>query len=670
MHLRLPIPVRGRGGTAVSRGEHGASRPLTTALLTLFLLFGCFAPAAAFPLLGPSRLAISGLDTRTFPVLSFNLELYDADEQLVTDLKPAQLTIYEDRIPLQPQALELIPRGLQFTLAINASPALAAEVNGTQQLSAARRILMDWAEARRPEFGDFSLAGNTGLQLIRSRTPREWVAALDAYRPDLAKAQPGLFALTTALDLAAESVPSAVEDGQKSLFKPAVLFLTAPLGQSEIAGLGNQAARAAQAGIPVFVWVVVADPNNLPATPIPGLAELQALADTTGGKLALVSAAAGFPDLDAWLSPLEQIYRVAYNSAIRGGGDHTLSVAISRPDLALTSARDLRFNLDILAPNPIFVDPPAVIERTWSSGGVLQPASEEIQILVEFPDGFRRPLRLARLLVNGETVAENLSSPFERFTWTLEDLSEPATANLRVEVEDGIGLTGRTIDHPVEILVPARPQQGLLARITPQGLIAIGAVLLAGAVLTVLVVGETRQHARRGRAPGRRKNDPVTQPIQIAQEPLSRPRGEKTPRSVRRAAAPSPSWPRGAVQPLAPARLIRLAENEAPIQGGQVPVNRPELTFGSDPRKAIVPLADPSVCALHARLVRTQQGAFILTDEGSIAGTWVNYTPVGPAGRRLEHGDLVHFGRVVYRFELVEPPLRPDPVIRLVDEGP
>jgi pSer/pThr/pTyr-binding forkhead associated (FHA) protein len=48
-------------------------------------------------------------------------------------------------------------------------------------------------------------------------------------------------------------------------------------------------------------------------------------------------------------------------------------------------------------------------------------------------------------------------------------------------------------------------------------------------------------------------------------------------------------------------------------------------------------------------------GAFRLADEGSTAGTWVNYTPVSHEGTRLEHGDLIHFGRVGYRFMLKEP---------------
>jgi hypothetical protein len=658
MHLRLPIhPVKGSRKALV--GDRQKRAPVHSLLLAIAILLGCSAPVFA---LGISRLTLSKLETSAFPAISFYLELFDSQLNLVDDLTVAQVMLYEDQQPLQPKTLSLETRGVQFTIAINASPALGALVNNTEQLSAVRKNLMDWSGGQSAEFGDFSLAGNTGLQLIRSRDPKEWSPALDAFRPDLAQSKPGLFALTTAMDLADEQ--SAPE-----LFKPAILFITAPLSQDETAGMGNLAARAGQTGVPVFVWLVVADPNAAQSTPIPGFAELQSLADTTGGKLALVSAANGFPPLNDWLVPLKKIYRVEYQSTLRANGEHSLSARVDRPGLSLTAARDLRFILDVLAPNPMFINPPARLERTWSeeSSGqpaVLGPQSVDLQILVEFPDGHKRALHATRLFVNDTLVAENTAAPFERFTWDLSSLDAGAKVNLRVEAEDTLGMMGSSIESPVEVVVAAPPESGLLARITPQGLIAVGAVLLAGAVLAVVLIGENRQHARKaGKNGPRRKNDPVTQPVTILQEPAAV-------RRPRRAAAPSPSWPRGAGQMVAPARLIRLGENETPIQGSQLPVNRPELTFGSDPRKAVIALSDPSVCALHARILHTAEGEFFLADEGSVAGTWINYVPVNGQGVRLTHGDLIHFGRVTFRFELAEAPILPDPVIQLVDEGP
>jgi pSer/pThr/pTyr-binding forkhead associated (FHA) protein len=55
---------------------------------------------------------------------------------------------------------------------------------------------------------------------------------------------------------------------------------------------------------------------------------------------------------------------------------------------------------------------------------------------------------------------------------------------------------------------------------------------------------------------------------------------------------------------------------------------------------------DPSIADLHARLRKTEGGLFAIEDEGSLAGTWVNYDLVSPEGTKLQHGDIIHVGRI------------------------
>jgi pSer/pThr/pTyr-binding forkhead associated (FHA) protein len=74
-------------------------------------------------------------------------------------------------------------------------------------------------------------------------------------------------------------------------------------------------------------------------------------------------------------------------------------------------------------------------------------------------------------------------------------------------------------------------------------------------------------------------------------------------------------------------------------------------------------LDDPSISPLHARIKRNGEGAFHIYDHGSVAGTWVNYEPVTREGRRLAHGDRIHFGQLMYRFDLNQPPAEPEPKI-------
>lgn len=150
--------------------------------------------------------------------------------------------------------------------------------------------------------------------------------------------------------------------------------------------------------------------------------------------------------------------------------------------------------------------------------------------------------------------------------------------------------------------------------------------------------------------------DPLTQPVPINQDhsqPLKGRSAAKNVPSRPNAGWPVPSWPRPTSQN-APARLIALDENEQPITGGIIPLARQEITLGKDPQRATQVLDSPTVDDLHARLYRDDEGHFYLADQGSVAGTWINFAPVTTSGARLEHGDLIHIGKVMFRFELTD----------------
>lgn len=118
----------------------------------------------------------------------------------------------------------------------------------------------------------------------------------------------------------------------------------------------------------------------------------------------------------------------------------------------------------------------------------------------------------------------------------------------------------------------------------------------------------------------------------------------------------------------APAYLTRLRADGEPMTGLPVPLTEKETTFGTDPVQAMHVLDHPSVAALHARLKQTEGGDFTLADNNSVAGTWVNFDPVSKAGRVLKHGDVVHFGQLMYRFSLKHPPADAEP--KIIPEAP
>jgi hypothetical protein len=109
------------------------------------------------------------------------------------------------------------------------------------------------------------------------------------------------------------------------------------------------------------------------------------------------------------------------------------------------------------------------------------------------------------------------------------------------------------------------------------------------------------------------------------------------------------------------ARLVRLSASGNPIEGMVIAFKQPEVLIGSDPKKVNILLQNPSVDSVHARMMQNDDKSFRLFDNQSLAGTWVNYSPVSSEGVCLEHGDLVNFGKLAFRFEESQPsiPRRP-----------
>jgi predicted component of type VI protein secretion system len=111
----------------------------------------------------------------------------------------------------------------------------------------------------------------------------------------------------------------------------------------------------------------------------------------------------------------------------------------------------------------------------------------------------------------------------------------------------------------------------------------------------------------------------------------------------------------------APAYLVRLTDGGEPASVAPIAVVEKDMTFGTDPVQSMRVLDDLSISPLHARIKRMEDGVFVIYDHGSVAGTWVNFDPVPREGIRLAHGDRIHFGQMIYRFDLKQPPAVSEP---------
>jgi hypothetical protein len=592
-------------------------------------------------------------NTTLFPEISLLLEAYDDRGQFITSLTPENITIIENGETVEIQTLERLEPGLQVIFALNAAPIWAFSNAGITHHQQIMLALKGWVQNQPEETpDDFSLATNTGLMIIRSDKQDEWLTAIDEYQPDLMKTEASIVSLSQALDLATDPNP-------RPGMKRAILYATTLPNQAVLNALPNLSARARQLGVRVFVWLV--GPANQGTSA--GADGLRTLASESGGEFIHFTGVESLPDPESYFNSLRYVYRVTYRSVVNKSGANRMHLVVDHAEIAGVSQERV-YSLKVLPPNPMFLSPPSEIKRQRENAPdrkdppKLTPDAAIIQYLVEFPDGYQRTLSAARLYVDGKLVVEHTLGPFERFQWSLKNYETSESHILQVEVVDELGLVQRSIETIVQVDVePIRIswwERLVAAERTP----IYAGVLLAGITLILVLTVAGRKTAKSidRKRKAKRTEDPLLQVVPIRQD-----RPSKANRNMQTAQAVT--WPRSLSQLEASARLVRLSESGHPIPSASLALARKEITFGSDPQQAITVLDSPSVDPLHARLYHSPENGYMLVDAGSTAGTWVNYAPVSGAGMRLEHGDLVHIGRIAFRFELSQPDGQRQPVV-------
>ena len=592
-------------------------------------------------------------DTSTFPKVSALLDVFDERGVFATGLKPESVTVLEDGQSIPPD--ELIEQALpaQIVVSINSGPAL--DVRDGQGISRFQRlvqVLDGWAQTLpTEESDDLSLVSISG-PVISHATPNDFRNSLRSFAPDFRNTTPNLQSLTLALDVA--SMQSARQG-----MKRAVLFITPHMDDPNIAAsIQPLIDRAVQSKIRVFVWMV--DLNLYFATT--SAAAFSQLAGQTGGSLFAFSGTEAFPNPESYFAPLRRTYTLKYTSAIKTGGEHTLAVEVALPAGKISSPEQ-PVSLDLQPPNPILVAPPLQITRQAPETDpfntkLLVPELQTLKIIIEFPDGHPRPLTRTTLYVDGQVVDENTTEPFDTFTWDLKGYQTSGEHQVLVEAVDTIGMNKASMALPITLTV-IQPPRGLAALFARFRLpIIIGAVSLAGLGLVfVLLTGRLKLPSLRSRRKTREvQRDPLTQPVPVIAEPPTSPH-ERVRRKKEAAATARTRIVEAA------ATLVNLGPDGQPTTRNPIPLIEKETVLGTDPVQCNQVLDDPSIGPVHARVRQTAEGEFVLSDNGSVAGTWINYEPVSREGRRLESGDMVHFGQLIYRFQLRTPPPVPQPTV-------
>ncbi len=610
------------------------ARAISLLMIVGMIAFGALTPARAQNNL---KIEITKPDISNYPEASIDFRIFTESGVFVKNIDPPSVHVIENEQIIALDSLEMLEPGIDLIIAINEAPRLANGYATVLHMDKIKGALSEWIGSQSAVTpNQFSFITNTGALITQSTQPENWLDTVVNYTPDLAKSKSSLTSLTSAIDLAASTANSSQQTS--------VIFYITPMPtDDQTAGLEDLISRAKLANIRLYIWLIGSqkEASDIHAEP------LSRAAQETQGQYLFFSGPQELPSLTTYFDPLINVYRGLYQSKIKTSGDFPLYLSIKQGESNFES-ESLTFTLNVLPPNPIFLSPPSIVERTWTEtkrvkDSVLTPDSISLRILIEFPDGLERDLVYSRFFIDDMLVDENTSAPFEDFEWDISGYTESGTHRLSASIEDSAGFIVQTLDLPVEVVVQPKPQtwiEKILSSFSLPTIILFFIILMVGILLVLMAVRTLRKTREEKNIKTHRLTDPLTQPVLIENEFIQ---PKTTTQTVEQ-------WPHIPGSGLAHARL--LLQSKAGNLPFEIPIGELDITFGSDPKGAKVVLTSTSISPLHARIARDNQEYFKLYDEGSGSGTWLNYAPVSQYGARLEHGDLVQFGTVAYRFEI------------------
>ncbi len=630
---------------------------------------------------GAYLVSLASLNTSRFPHLSAYLDVHDQSGAFIHGLTTQDVSVQENGVQLPVNTLQENKPGVQFVVAIAPGASLAIRDGaGISRYEYLRRGLLTGSWAAQSSGGDdLSLATEDGPLVTHSSDPAALRGALESYQPSDPYAAPNLEVLASALQLASDPTP-------RPGMERAILFVTPPQPADISLGLQSIQASANQQNIHVFVWLVASQE----AFAAPEIDLLRNLTSQTRAAFFAFSHDEPVPDLESLLEPLRYVYQLGYDTRAATAGAQQLIAQVVLGGETVSSA-PLSFELNLLAPSVLFLEPPAQIARKFPNQPTqppgpsvtdLQPVEQTVNIQVSFPDGYIRPLVSSRLFVDGSMVAETTSPPFEQLVWDLRPYTQAGTHILRAEATDDLGWVGQSNEISVKVSVPSTTQEVAVV-VSHNRLLVIGLTVFTSAtiLMLVLIVGgrirprpypsQVRPSAsftENTRPVGywqrlRQLRDPLTQPVKISATLPARP---KAARQGWLARLPWLKQPAPVI--IARAYLEPLPGSDDPTIPLVLQITADTVTLGSDPQKAGLVISHPSIEGVHAR-IRQEGKSFLIEDTGSVAGTWVNYEQAASGGTRLKHADIIHLGRVGFRFNLQDPGAPPKVVVTPLEPG-
>jgi hypothetical protein len=579
-----------------------------------------------------ARLRASKPQIEDFPRIKIFLSLTDSEGRSIPNLPPSSFTVIEDGTPVNEVEITEHMRGTRQIFVINSTRGLRGrDALGMTRYDYVRASLNEWWKGQAAaELGmdDLTLITIERSLVVHSPYAAELASTLSQHEPSFEDELASFDILLSAFEFVTD--PSTSPGISNSIF-----FITPFISELDESPIQNTIAMARESG--TTIYPILVGPEEI--LDFSQVDNLRLLAEATGGEMIFFDPEEGLGSLAERVLSQRMQYQVRYISLANSSGSHSVRVRVAEDGLDVLS--DLQeFEIDIAPPEVNFLLLPEQITRETEDPSqaidTIPPLNTTIQVQISFPDDHPREITSTRLLVDGETAEVNSRPPFDLFSWDLSTYIETGSHTLQVIAEDSLALEGASPEMAVQLIV-RRPPRGLTSLQPALGTIAaIFSVLAIGLFLGIVIFSVSRRRKAQAGAPG----------------------GEVRQRSEEKTRA-----------------SLRGKLDTSMIEGELVPVTRTanrvqligkDVVLGRDSSLSAVHLDDPSVEGLHARLTRLANGHYLVRDQGSIAGTWVNYQPVPEEGQTLRHGDLLHLGRVVYRFHRRDHPIQREILINPV----
>lgn len=570
-------------------------------LLVSILLVRLSLPA--FGQQASQQIVIEGLDTREFPNLSIDFSIPGGLDQQ-SSLTANQVSVVENDQTIAVEALTSEYVGVHFVLVINPERSLVLTYpsgysNYDRMLAAVGELNSDVT----PVTGDvYSLFINPDIHYDQLENYTEWKKALEGYKEN----QKQKIGSLQSLEIAVAQLTSQPVNKETVL-----VYMTPYIDPVEIPKLTALIQQAGKSGIRVHIWMTA-------ATIVIGSAyeiDLQAVCETWGGSLTILDGIQMPPNPRDYMKSIGYRYTAIWQSQIRSGTTQQISLRLTPSSGPVLISEASSVDLEVLPTRLSFNNLPEELTINIRKDEVIEPAELPIQALIEFPDGFPRNLLSTSLFVNGSLVQKREQAPFGDFVLDLSPYHGQDTIRLQLNAKDALGFETRSEIKTLSLIwgdSEANRQKTFLS--SPwlwTGLSVVALGLLGVILLPPYLKNKTKKAGN---------------------------------------AQPAKPEPESSMPLKTFGSLIKLDRDNTPCAEKPLLLTNEISLIGKDPQMANLVLSDEALEPVHAEIHVFPDGRTRLTDFNTTAGTYVNFKAVDTKGVQIHHGDILHFGRLAFRF--------------------